>query len=94
MKVAVTSTVLFDVPEQPVDQVARAFRRANEIAIGVPMRTVFGQVYTMRAIEQLIVVEVPVRPRSFTCPSCGRTSDHPTDVAQRYCAACHRFLDS
>jgi hypothetical protein len=26
---------------------------------------------------------------SFTCPRCGRTSHHPTDVAEGYCGACH-----
>jgi hypothetical protein len=28
-------------------------------------------------------------PASFTCPICGRTSWHPTDVAERWCGACH-----
>lgn len=27
----------------------------------------------------------------FTCPRCGRTSHHPTDLAQGYCGACHAF---
>lgn len=27
------------------------------------------------------------------CLWCGRVSYHPADVAQRYCGACHRFLD-
>ena len=27
---------------------------------------------------------------SFTCPECGRTSYHPTDIAEGYCGACHR----
>lgn len=94
MKIAVTSTVLFEVNEQPLDQIARDFRRANEIAIGRPMQTITGQVYTMLAIEQLLVVEVPAPPPSFICPRCGRRSYHPTDIAQRYCGACHRFLDS
>ncbi len=26
---------------------------------------------------------------SITCPVCGRTSHHPTDVAEGYCGACH-----
>ena len=93
MKIAVTSTVLFEVPEQPVAQIARYFRLANEVAIGHPMRTVTGQLYTMLAIAQLDVVEIDGRP-SFTCPHCGRTSYHPQDLAQRYCGACHRFVDS
>lgn len=30
---------------------------------------------------------------SVTCPDCGRTSYHPMDVQERYCGACHCFLD-
>ncbi len=30
---------------------------------------------------------------AFTCPHCGRVSHNPTDIAQRYCGACHRFLE-
>jgi hypothetical protein len=93
MKIAVTSTILFEVLEQPLDAIARDLRRANEIAIGRPMRTLTGQVYTMLAIAQLDVVEVPA-PLSFTCPFCRRTSYNPHDIAQRYCGACHRFVDS
>jgi hypothetical protein len=26
---------------------------------------------------------------SFTCPVCGRTSYHPTDVEEGWCGACH-----
>ena len=26
---------------------------------------------------------------SFTCPRCGRTSWHPTDVLEGFCGACH-----
>ena len=28
-------------------------------------------------------------PTSFTCPVCGRTSHHPTDVQEKWCGACH-----
>jgi hypothetical protein len=28
---------------------------------------------------------------SITCPRCGARSFHPTDRAERYCGACHRF---
>jgi hypothetical protein len=94
MKVAVTSTVLFEVPAgTTIERIARDFRRANEIAIGHPMRTVTGQTYTMLAIERLDVRRVD-GPPSFTCPHCGRTSYNPNDIAQRYCGACHQFLDS
>ena len=27
----------------------------------------------------------------FTCPDCGRTSMHPEDLRQGYCANCHAF---
>lgn len=30
---------------------------------------------------------------SFTCPQCLRTSRHPEDVKNRYCGACHEFMD-
>lgn len=29
--------------------------------------------------------------KSITCRDCGATSYHPEDIAQHYCAACHRF---
>lgn len=28
---------------------------------------------------------------SYTCPRCGRTSHHPEDEKNRYCAACKEF---
>lgn len=28
---------------------------------------------------------------TFTCPQCGMTSAHPTDVEQGYCGNCHRW---
>jgi hypothetical protein len=38
----------------------------------------------------------PSRPKieepKFTCPACGRTSYHPMDIQEKYCAACHRFF--
>lgn len=30
---------------------------------------------------------------SITFQPCGVTSHHPKDVAARYCARCHRFMD-
>ena len=30
-------------------------------------------------------------PDSITCPKCGLTSNHPMDIAQRYCGNCHQF---
>ena len=38
-----------------------------------------------------VVPRVVVEASSFTCPSCGRTSYHPEDVANGYCGACHAF---
>jgi hypothetical protein len=31
--------------------------------------------------------------KSITCLRCGRTSWHPKDVEQHYCASCHIFHD-
>lgn len=28
---------------------------------------------------------------SITCPECGATSYHPTDIAEGYCGRCHGF---
>jgi RNase P subunit RPR2 len=28
---------------------------------------------------------------SITCPQCGATSTHPTDIADGYCGRCHEF---
>ena len=54
-----------------------------------------GQDYARarQAIAQALVVEADraqahVGPEGFTCPTCGHTSYHPTDVAQGYCATC------
>lgn len=30
---------------------------------------------------------------SFTCPNCQTISYNPNDIAQRYCGACHAFVD-
>ena len=27
----------------------------------------------------------------FTCPRCGRTSHHPEDIREGYCAHCHAW---
>ncbi len=31
------------------------------------------------------------RPRSFTCPQCGRTTRNPNDIAAGYCGNCHEW---
>jgi ribosomal protein L37E len=33
-------------------------------------------------------MDEPAEPASFTCPVCGRTTYHPRDVEERYCANC------
>lgn len=53
MRVAVTSTVIFDVPDGDLEATKGHFKAANIWAIGKPMETVTGQVYVMRAIERL-----------------------------------------
>ena len=30
---------------------------------------------------------------AIRCLVCGRTSDHPRDLAERYCGFCHRWHD-
>ena len=34
-----------------------------------------------------------VEEMTFSCPECGMTSHHPTDIQNRYCGFCNRFLD-
>jgi hypothetical protein len=36
---------------------------------------------------------IDLPPPSFTCPDCGMKSFNPHDVLNRYCGACHRFVD-
>jgi hypothetical protein len=55
MRVAVTSTVIFEVPDDDVEATRRRFLEANEWAIGKMMTTVSGQLWIMRAIERLEV---------------------------------------
>jgi ribosomal protein L37E len=31
------------------------------------------------------------RKLAITCPRCGKTSHHPTDVAEGYCGNCHAY---
>ena len=38
-----------------------------------------------------VLVQEPGKPPSITCRTCGKTSYHPTDIAQRYCGHCHVF---
>jgi len=55
MKIAVTSTVVFEVNDEPLEDVARDFRAANELALGRPMQTLTGQTYLLLAIERFEV---------------------------------------
>lgn len=57
MKVAVTSTVVFEVPDGPIADVKQKFYEANVWAIGTPlaMTTVSGQPWRMVKIEQFEV---------------------------------------
>ncbi len=38
-----------------------------------------------------VVAHVDGVTSSITCLICGRTSFNPTDIAQKYCGACHVF---
>jgi hypothetical protein len=51
----------------------------------VPVRSV--KVDTS-AINQVVFVPAP----HFLCPRCDRISFNPTDLAERYCVACHVFF--
>ena len=42
-----------------------------------------------RRAEDLRSVIRERRRAVFTCPTCGRTSAHPEDLAEGYCGACH-----
>jgi len=54
MRIAVTSTVIFDVPEgSTLREMKERFLLANRVAIGQPMFTVTGQPHVMRDIERL-----------------------------------------
>jgi hypothetical protein len=54
MRIAVTSTVVFDVPdEDDLEALRQRFYDAHVFAIGKPMQTVTGQPWIMRAIERL-----------------------------------------
>ncbi len=53
MLIAVTSTVIFEVPEGDLERVRRRFEQANRVAIGEPQVTVTGQAYTLRALERI-----------------------------------------
>lgn len=54
-RVAITSTLIFDVPEDRLEDIARRFREANEVAIGTPMITLTGQHWVMVKIEAFTV---------------------------------------
>src|SRR5258708_31588843 len=32
-------------------------------------------------------------PEPFVCPRCGASSHNPHDIEERYCGACHTFVD-
>jgi hypothetical protein len=56
VKIAVTSTVLFDVQDdRSVEQVRDHFLRSNQVAIGIPMVTLTGLHYVMLAIHDFNV---------------------------------------
>jgi hypothetical protein len=58
MRIAVTSTVIFDVPDdhRTVREIRDRFYDAHHDVIGRPMETANGQYYVLRSIESLEVV--------------------------------------
>jgi hypothetical protein len=64
MKVAVLSTVIFEVPDgSTLYDIRERFLRAHQIAVDQPMETLTGQPYVLRGIERL---EVEKRPKGVT----------------------------
>lgn len=55
MIVAVTSTVLFEVPDTPLRDLHQHFYTSNVVALNVPMATLSGLTYVMRALPDLRV---------------------------------------
>lgn len=55
MRVTVTAVVEFDVPDNPIEEIAQRFRQAHDMMIGIPMQTVTGQYYVVLAIHRLDV---------------------------------------
>lgn len=44
-----------------------------------------------RPVDADIELRIFRPPSVFTCEDCGRTSQHPKDLEQGYCGACHAF---
>lgn len=63
MRVAVTSTVVFDVPDEgrTLGEIRDRFYEAHQAIVGEPMETLTGQRWILRAIERL---EIEGRARS------------------------------
>jgi hypothetical protein len=57
VRIAVTSTVIFDVPDdgRSVGEIRDRLYDAHLVARGHPMQTVTGQAYVLRQIERLVV---------------------------------------
>jgi hypothetical protein len=55
MRVAITSVVVFDVPEDDLEVVKQRFEEANRWAIGRRMETLTHQPYVMVDLEQLTI---------------------------------------
>jgi hypothetical protein len=60
MRIAVTSTVVFDVPDgRSVGEIRNRLYEAHAVAIGKPMQTLTGQEYVLQVIERLDVERRP-----------------------------------
>ena len=51
------------------------------------------ETFITRWLAELLEAERAERQAGFTCPRCGRTSHNPNDARERYCGACHVFVD-
>lgn len=47
--------------------------------------------YYLRTIDPVNGIAQYSTSPSITCPTCGRTSHNPNDIARRYCGNCHMF---
>jgi len=64
VRVAVASTMIFDVPDDgsSIETIGQRFKLAHTLYLGIPMETVTGQLWTLRAIEHFAVTRQGSKP--------------------------------
>lgn len=63
------------------------------LALGFPGIVAAFLAQTDVAGLQTIAGSDRTTPSTYVCPHCGAISHNPTDKAERYCGACHRFAE-